>query len=74
MHLPLFWKFHCATCSPVYVILYHVVRSCKRPIGNLQTLRHISFDIQICQPLNNSIFKHFVCIEADLGGGAGLRG
>ena len=25
-HLPLFWKSHCATCSPVYVILYHVAK------------------------------------------------
>ena len=24
MHLPLFWKSHCATCSPECVILYHV--------------------------------------------------
>ena len=31
MHLPLFWKSHCATCLPVYVILYHVTRSCKGP-------------------------------------------
>ena len=28
----LFWKSHCATCSPVYVILYHVTGSCKGPI------------------------------------------
>ena len=32
MHLPLFWKSHCATCSPVYLILYHVTRSCEGPI------------------------------------------
>ena len=32
MHLPLYWKSHCATCSPVYVILYHVTGSCKGPI------------------------------------------
>ena len=25
----LFWKSHCATCSPVYVILYHVTGLCK---------------------------------------------
>ena len=29
----LFWKSHCATCSPVYVILYHVTGSCKGPIA-----------------------------------------
>ena len=29
----LFWKSHCATCSPVYLILYHVTWSCKGPIG-----------------------------------------
>ena len=28
----LFWKSHCATCSPVYIILYHVTGSCKGPI------------------------------------------
>ena len=28
----LFCKSHCATCSPVYVILYHVTGSCKRPV------------------------------------------
>ena len=28
----LFWNFYCATCSPVYVILYHVTVSCKGPI------------------------------------------
>ena len=28
-----FWKSHCATCSPVCVILYHVTWSCKGPIG-----------------------------------------
>ena len=32
MHLSLFWKSHCATCSPVYLILYHVTGSCKGPI------------------------------------------
>ena len=33
MYMPLFWKSHCATCSPVYVILYYVTGSCKGPIG-----------------------------------------
>ena len=32
MYMPLFWKSHCAICSPVYVILYHVTGSCKEPI------------------------------------------
>ena len=32
MHLPLFWKSHCSTCSPVYLILYHVTGSYKGPI------------------------------------------
>ena len=39
MQRPLFWKSHCAICSPVYLILYHVTGSCKGPItsygGNL---------------------------------------
>ena len=28
----LFFKSHCVTCSPVYVILCHVTGSCKGPI------------------------------------------
>ena len=28
----LFWKSHCAICSPVYLILYHMTGSCKGPI------------------------------------------
>ena len=32
LDLPLFWKSHCATCSPACVILYHVTGSCKGPI------------------------------------------
>ena len=36
VRVALFWKFHCATCSPVqhnvYVILYHVTESCKESI------------------------------------------
>ena len=28
----LFRKTYCATCSPVYVILYHVTGPCKGPI------------------------------------------
>ena len=33
LDLSLFWKSHCATCSPVYIILYHVTGSCKGPIA-----------------------------------------
>ena len=32
VRVALFWKSHCATCSPVYLILYHVTGSCKGPI------------------------------------------
>ena len=32
VRVALFWKFHCATCSPPCVILYHVTGSCKGPI------------------------------------------
>ena len=32
LDLPLFWKFHCATCIPACVILHHVTESCKGPI------------------------------------------
>ena len=35
LDLPLFWKSHCATCSPACVILYHVTGSCKGPIGGI---------------------------------------
>ena len=44
MHLPLFWKSHCASCSPVYVILYHVTGSCKGPIAVRQdtTIKGVS--------------------------------
>ena len=31
VRVALFWKSHCATCSPACVILYHVTRSCKGP-------------------------------------------
>ena len=34
----LFWKSHCATCSPVFLILYHVTGSCKGPIVFLENL------------------------------------
>ena len=40
MHLPLFWKSHCATCSPVYVILYHVTGSCKGPTSQKELQSH----------------------------------
>ena len=33
VRVALFWKSHCATCSPVYIILYHVTGSCKGPIS-----------------------------------------
>ena len=33
LDLLLFLKFHCATCSPACVILYHVTGFCKGPIG-----------------------------------------
>ena len=32
VRVALFWKSHCATCSPVYLLLYHVTGSCKGPI------------------------------------------
>ena len=38
LNLPLFWKSHCATCSPAYVILYHVTGSCKGPIVTLNSM------------------------------------
>ena len=35
LDLPLFCKSHWASCSPVYIILYHVTGSCKGPIERL---------------------------------------
>ena len=35
VRVALFWKSHCATCSPVYLILYHVTGSCKGPIRSV---------------------------------------
>ena len=32
VRVALFWKSHCATCSPACAILYHVTGSCKGPI------------------------------------------
>ena len=48
MHLPLIWKFHCATCSPVYVILYHVTMSCKGPVKRFWSPVKLS-----CLPIEN---------------------
>ena len=33
LDLPLFWKSHCRTCLPAYVILYQVTGSYKGPIS-----------------------------------------
>ena len=38
----LFWKSHCATCSPVYLILCHVTGSCKGPISATLETSNIS--------------------------------
>ena len=35
VRVALFWKSHCATCSPARVILYHETGSCKGPVKNL---------------------------------------
>ena len=40
LDLSLFWKFHCATCSPVCVILYHVTGSCKGPISTAVRIKN----------------------------------
>ena len=36
VRVALFWKSHCATCSPAGVILYHLNGSCKRPIASAE--------------------------------------
>ena len=38
LRVALFWKSHCATCSPACVILHHVTGSCKGPM----VLRYIN--------------------------------
>ena len=48
MHLPLFWKSHCATCSPVDIILYHVTGSCKGPISTLIYISELILCFTIC--------------------------
>ena len=42
----LFWKSHCATCSPAYVILYHVTGLCKEPIRSHRLIiQNLSYQI-----------------------------
>ena len=55
LDLPLFWKSHCATCSPVYIILYHVTGSCKGPIGCSFLCR--SFAFREFNPLTLGVFR-----------------
>ena len=57
VRVALFWKSHCATCLPLYVILYHVNGSCKEPIGISHYLKtaliedFISFLDKLSQPI-----------------------
>ena len=34
VRVPLFWKSHCVTCVPAYLIPKHVTGLCKGPIDN----------------------------------------
>ena len=68
LDVPLFWKFHCATCSPACVILYHVTGSLKGPISNVKykaiysciiTIRSLSECDQIIYDLSHLTFNYF---------------
>ena len=48
VRVALFWKSHCATCSPVYIILYHVTGSCKGPIASIRTLSMKQNEVNSC--------------------------
>ena len=56
LDLPLFWKSNCVPCSPAYVILYHVTRSCKKTIqhesagvaSNEEAPSKIDFNTRLC--------------------------
>ena len=43
VRVALFWKSHCVTCSPVYIILYHVTGSCKGPISSPKLFQKFSW-------------------------------
>ena len=52
VQVALFWKSHCATCSPACVILYRVTGSCKGPSE--------SFIAQMFARLASACFRQFV--------------
>ena len=80
LRVALFWKSHCATCSPACVILYHVTGSCKVPIvqANSYTKElanwhqtnffrgvEVNFLILKLAIANKNIFKFWVCTFDD---------
>ena len=46
---PLFWTFHCETCIPVCVILYHVMESCKGPVALIIPTEHDFCVVNVCR-------------------------
>ena len=58
----LFWKSHCAICSTVHVILYHVTGSCKGPI-NTSRRRPIVLGIFTCSLRNILGLSYYLLVE-----------
>ena len=54
--VPVHLKFHCTTCSPACVILYHVTALCKGPIGTFKRkFSNVDFVLKIL-PLKDDEF------------------
>ena len=71
VRVALFWKSHCATCSPVYIILYHVTGSCKGPIckktsNGLIVNQNHAYYYQVQQQLFCSGYKYEDLVLSDL--------
>ena len=77
VRVALFWKSHCATCSPASVISYHVTGSCKGPIEATPTKQYLgqaprpfeirgsSRGIKGAVTLVNTVFWHQVLQEVE---------
>ena len=59
--VPVHLKFHCTTCSPACVILYHVTALCKGPIGTFKRkFSNVDFVLKIL-PLKDDEFMWVNC-------------
>ena len=68
------WKSHCATCSPTYLILYHVTGSCQGPIRNeFEKCQWTIFDIKypkMAPRLSEQTYicgGDYLCIQVSVG-------